>query len=144
MKISELAASTHTTAKTLRFYEEFGLLPPPERTAGGYRDYDDSAKQRLAFIRSAQALGLTLAQVRDLLSIREDGRAPCAAATELIVAHIDRLSIRIREMQALRRDLRRLRARAQNLDDTDCLPDSVCHIINPESCNCTEHQAFEG
>lgn len=141
MKISELATQTDTTAKTLRFYEQVGLLPEPARTDGGYRDYDVSATMRIGFIRSGQALGLTLAQIRDLLNIRDDGRAPCSAAAELLDNHIDELTIRIRDMQSLRRDLRDLRDRGQGLNDDDCLPDSVCHIINPEACTCGQHSA---
>ncbi|GGN89295.1 hypothetical protein GCM10011579_084000 [Streptomyces albiflavescens] len=59
MRTGELAAASGLTAKTIRFYEQAGLLPEPPRTSGGYRDYPPQATQRLAFIREAQAAGLT-------------------------------------------------------------------------------------
>lgn len=139
MRIGDLAARTTTTPKTLRFYEQSGLLPGPTRTGNGYRDYDEAAVTRVAFIRAGQAVGLTLAQIRGLLAVRDDGRAPCTAATDLIDNHLRELSTRIRDMQALRRDLQELRERARDLQDSDCAPDSVCHIINPGPCTCQAH-----
>lgn len=139
MQIGQLAAQTGTTTKTLRYYEGLGLIAQPARNRNGYRDYDDDAATRITFIRSGQALGLTLAEIRGLLAIREDGRTPCAAATSLLDDHLVELTTRIRDMQALRRDLRSLRDRAASLDATECLPDSVCHIINPGPCACAKH-----
>jgi MerR family Zn(II)-responsive transcriptional regulator of zntA len=66
MRIGELAEASGTTAKTLRFYEEQGLLPAAERTPAGYRDYTPDAVGRIDFIHRGQAAGLTLAQVRQL------------------------------------------------------------------------------
>ena len=61
MRIGELAVASGTTTKTLRFYEEAGLLPAPERTANGYRDYTPAALARLDFVRRGRTAGLTLA-----------------------------------------------------------------------------------
>ena len=61
MRIGELAAATGTTTKSLRFYEQAGLLPPPARSAAGYRDYTPASVARLEFIRRGQRAGLTLA-----------------------------------------------------------------------------------
>lgn len=60
MKIGELAKLTNTSTKTIRFYEDSGLLSPPARTASGYRDYGPEIVDRLRFIRRGQAAGLTL------------------------------------------------------------------------------------
>jgi DNA-binding transcriptional MerR regulator len=139
MKIGELARRNGITAKTLRYYEEIGLVPVATRTAGGYRDYDLSSEVRLTFIRSGQAIGLTLAEICDLLTIRDDGRTPCAAATDLLDDHLAQLTERIRDLQALRRNLRELRARAMGFAAADCPPDTVCHILNPGPCTCPEH-----
>lgn len=139
MQIGELAAQTGTSTKTLRYYEDLGLLQRPARSASGYRVYDNAAVARIAFIRSGQALGLTLAEIRGLLAIRDDGRTPCSAATALLDDHLAELSKRIRDMQSLRRDLRLLRDRATSLDPTDCPPDSICHILNPAPCSCAKH-----
>src|SRR6266566_6256771 len=77
MRIGVLAAQAGITAKTIRFYEDTGLMPAPARTPAGYRDYPAGAAARLAFIRDAQAAGLSLAEIRSILAIRDDGQAPC-------------------------------------------------------------------
>ncbi|WP_141759532.1 MerR family transcriptional regulator, partial [Brevibacterium sp. HMSC07C04] len=66
MRIGELAERAGTTAKTLRFYEEQGLLPPTERTPSGYRDYAPEMVARIDFVHRGQAAGLTLAQIRQI------------------------------------------------------------------------------
>jgi DNA-binding transcriptional MerR regulator len=139
MRIGTLATATGTTTKTLRYYEEAGLLAPPERSDNGYRDYPDSAALNVNFIRSGQAVGLTLAQIKELLTLRRDGRPPCSAATELLDKRLAEISRTIDELEALRHDLEELRSRAIGLDPADCDPDSICHIINPDVCQCGKH-----
>ena len=139
MRIGELATITGTTTKTLRFYEDAGLIAPPKRTDSGYRDYDENAAQSIGFIKAGQAVGLTLAQIRQLLALRHDGRPPCTAATELLDARLVEVTRKIEELQSLRRDLRRLRSLADTLDPTTCDPDSICHVINPAICRCGRH-----
>ena len=77
MRIGEIARRAEVPAKTIRFWEEQGLLPPPRRTAAGYRDYDLAVLSRLAFVRHAQAAGLTLAAIGQVLEIRDGGLPPC-------------------------------------------------------------------
>ncbi len=139
MRISELAGQTGTTTKTLRFYEDAGLLPKPTRTPNGYRTYDNSAVTRIQFIKAGQGVGLTLAEIRNLLTIRDDGRAPCRAAIELLDSQLDDITRRIRALRAMKRDLTQLRDRARELDPADCTPESVCHVINPGPCDCGSH-----
>ena len=131
MRISELATRTGTTAKTLRFYEESSLLTEPARTHNGYRDYDESAIARIQFVRAGQAIGLTLAEIRNLIDIRDDGTSPCSAATDLLDQHLTAITKRIRELQDLKRELNQLKIRASNLDPASCPPESICHVINP-------------
>lgn len=64
MRIGVLAATTGTTAKTIRFYEQAGPMPNPPRTSAGYRDYPPDTPARFAFIRAAQPASLTLADIR--------------------------------------------------------------------------------
>src|SRR5260221_8584771 len=84
MKIGEIAAQAGIPAKTIRFWEDQRLLPPPARTPSGYRDYDRAVLDRLAFIRQAQAAGLTLGHIRQVLDIRDGGEPPCVHVTDLI------------------------------------------------------------
>ncbi|HEX8771600.1 MAG TPA: heavy metal-responsive transcriptional regulator [Acidimicrobiales bacterium] len=129
MRIGELAELARVSTKTLRYYEELGLLTPPNRTASGYRDYSGDALDRLGFIRSAQAIGLTLGEIREVIAFRDQGETPCAQVLELIERRRSELDARIRELQHLRRDLDHLARRAQTLDPADCSPETVCHLI---------------
>lgn len=88
MRIGELAAQSGVSAKTLRFWESAGLLADPARTPSGYRDYDPKVLDRLSFIRHGQAAGLTLAEIRQVLAISDNGEPPCAHLTDLIDQHL--------------------------------------------------------
>jgi DNA-binding transcriptional MerR regulator len=70
MRIGEIASQAGVPAKTIRFWEDRHLLPQPARTPAGYRDYDPAILDRLAFIRYAQAAGLTLGHIRQVLGCR--------------------------------------------------------------------------
>ncbi len=76
MRIGELATQVGVNPKTVRYYESIGVLPEPERTIG-YRDYDETYAGRLTFIRTAQRLGITLDEVKEILAFRERGQVPC-------------------------------------------------------------------
>jgi DNA-binding transcriptional MerR regulator len=71
VNIGGLARAADTNAETIRYYERIGLLPPPPRTAGNYRDYSDAHVSRLAFTRRARALGFSIEQVRALLGLAD-------------------------------------------------------------------------
>ncbi len=129
VKIGELAQRTGTTTKTLRFYEQAGLLPEPARTSAGYRDYDEPVVDRLRFVKAAQAAGLSLAEIRDVIAAREHGGPPCGHVAALLEGHVRELDQRIVELSALRDDIRHLRERARDLDPTRCEDAAVCHVI---------------
>ena len=67
MRIGELADRLGVTTKSIRFYESIGLLPDPARTASGYRDYAEADAERLTFIKTAQRLGLSLDEIREIM-----------------------------------------------------------------------------
>ena len=85
MRIGEAAGRAGVPAKTIRFWEDQHLLPPPSRTPSGYRDYDPAILDRLAFIRRAQAAGLTLEAIRQVLDIRDGGASRCWSSQNRIV-----------------------------------------------------------
>jgi DNA-binding transcriptional MerR regulator len=101
--------------KTIRYYESIRVLPEPERTPSGYRDYDDSYVGRLTFIRTAQRLGITLDEVKEILGFRERGEEPCAYVREVLAAQVTSIDRRIRELQQLRGELVELAAAADHL-----------------------------
>ncbi|MGW1884940.1 heavy metal-responsive transcriptional regulator [Streptomyces sp. NPDC001970] len=129
MRTGELAAASGLTAKTIRFYEDAGLLPEPPRTPGGYRDYPPQAAHRLAFIRDAQSAGLTLAEIRSILALRDSGEAPCAHVTDLIEQHLADIERRMTELRKTRTALRGLGERAAVIDPSSCTEADICRII---------------
>ncbi|MGH9117668.1 MAG: heavy metal-responsive transcriptional regulator [Acidimicrobiales bacterium] len=131
MRIGELADRSGVPVKTIRYYEDIGVVDPPERTSSGYRDYDAPAIDRLAFIRAAQAVGLTLGEIGQVVALRERGQTPCTHVVELLERRADEMGQRIIELQRLEGDLRRLAARAHGLDPAECDPQRVCHVIAP-------------
>jgi MerR family transcriptional regulator, copper efflux regulator len=129
MRIGELAGRAGISTTAIRYYEQVGILAPPARTPSGYRSYDQTALGRLEFVRAAQAVGLTLGEIRQVIAFRDDGQAPCAHVSDLLQRHAADLDRRIRELQQLRGELRQLAERAATLDPERCPPERVCHII---------------
>ena len=101
-----LATHTGCNIETIRYYEKVGLMPPPARTAAGYRTYSDEHLRRLNFIQRARALGFSGVQIRGLLELTEAGadktRADVKALTQ---AHIDEISLKIKDLQKIRKRL---------------------------------------
>ena len=131
MQIGELARRSGLSTKTIRYYEDIGVLPEPARTPSGYREYKAATLDRLAFIRGAQAAGLTLGEIREVVALRDRGETPCGHVIALLAERAAEVDGRIAELHRLRRDLARLARRARALDPADCSPDRICHIIGP-------------
>lgn len=129
VRIGELATAAGVTTKAVRFYEQTHVLPEPVRRPSGYWDYGDEALARLRFVKAAQAAGLTLAEIRQVIRVRDEGASPCEHVTQLLDAHAHDLDRRIAELVALREDVRVLRDRAKSLDPATCDPASVCNVI---------------
>lgn len=102
MRIGEAAAAAGMTAKTLRFSEQQGQLPPAHRCPGGYRDYPPGTVARLEFIRRSKLAGLTPTQIREVLRVRDAGQAPCAHVVAQLAQHLRDLEEQIAELTALR------------------------------------------
>ncbi|MET9820470.1 heavy metal-responsive transcriptional regulator [Streptomyces sp. NPDC006349] len=133
MRIGDLATASGLTTKTIRYYEQAGLLPEPPRTAAGYRDYTGEAVNRLAFIRDAQGAGLTLAEICGVLALRDSGQAPCDRVSRLIDQHLDEINRRLVELRKARTALRDLARRAADTDPRSCTEDDICRIIRPQT-----------
>ena len=101
LRIGELAAASGLTRDALRYYERQGLLPRCRRTTGGFREYDGSAVDRVLFIKQAQAHGLTLREIRDLVSHQSDaGRTRCQYVRNLLAGKLQQLEVRRRELDS--------------------------------------------
>lgn len=129
MLIGELANAVGLPSQTIRFYERKGLLPAPERGANGYRTYDESTLARLRFVQTAQAAGLTLAEIGTIIDLRVDGNVPCAHVATLINSKLTAVRARIRDLALLETELDALIERSHRLDPDDCTDADICHII---------------
>lgn len=129
MRIGELAEAGGVPTQTIRFYERRGLVPGPGRAPNGYRDYDRSTLARLNFIRSAQAAGLTLAEIGSIIDLRGEGTVPCAHVAGLIEQKLDDVRARIDDLAAMQRELEALVERSRRLDPADCTDADVCQIL---------------
>ncbi len=125
LTIGELAARTGFSPRTIRYYEAVGLLPPPRRSPSGYRLYGPEDIGRLEFIRKARAVGLRLAEIREVLALRQTGEPPCDRVLGLLDAKVAALDAQIRQLQTLRRQLLALRRKGPRVARRGC----VCGII---------------
>ncbi|MFQ5434023.1 MAG: MerR family transcriptional regulator, partial [Anaerolineae bacterium] len=83
-QIGDVAHTLNINPKTIRYYEEIGLIPPAQRSQTGYRIYSQSDIDRLAFILRARELDFSLDDIGEILALREGGEAPCLYVTELV------------------------------------------------------------
>lgn len=120
MPIGRLAKATGVKVPTIRFYEGIGLLPEPLRTQSDRRIYGQAAVDRLAFIKHARQLGFTVEAIRDLLDLSDHPDRPCEQANALAMAQLETVEAKIRQLQALRKELRRMVATACKGQVSDC------------------------
>lgn len=112
-RIGDLAREAEVPVETIRYYEREGLVPPPRRSSGNYRLYDDTHRQRLTFIRQCRLLDMTLEEIQQLLALKDQPRASCEEASVLLDEHIKHVAERIDELGRLKRDLQALRRRCR-------------------------------
>ncbi|HEU5456462.1 MAG TPA: MerR family transcriptional regulator [Nocardioides sp.] len=135
MRISELAESAGVPASTVRYYERVGLMALPDRTASGYRDYDQDAAGRLLFITRARRMGLSCEQITALLPVWAGTN--CGAARDRVVGLVEEkqaeIADRVAELQQFSAQLETVRAtldaelapKACRADLTCCVPESA-------------------
>lgn len=129
MLIGELAEQTGVSTKAIRYYESIELLAEPDRTGGGYRDYAESAVERIRFIRDAQATGLSLAEIASVLELKAAGSTSCAHTGELLERHLSELDEQIALLIKARDELAAMADRAADLDPTSCTDPNRCQVI---------------
>ncbi|MCP9789895.1 heavy metal-responsive transcriptional regulator [Cyanobium sp. Maggiore-St4-Cus] len=110
MKIGALAGRSGLPVKTLRYYEDLGLLPAIGRSEGGYRLFAEESLQRLEFIRRLKTLGLSLEEIQDCLAVHDAGELPCGDIQVQLGRQIERIDGQIKELRQLRKELQGLLA----------------------------------
>lgn len=131
MRIQELSQRTGVPAKTIRYYESMGVLPPPARQPNGYRQYSESDVKRLRLVAGARRLDLPLAEISEILAMRDRGEAPCKALLERLAAKADEIAERILALQNLENELRQLHALGLTFPTDDVEGKAcVCHLVS--------------
>jgi MerR family transcriptional regulator, copper efflux regulator len=105
MKIGALASLSGLPVKTLRYYEDLGLLPAIGRTEGGYRLFGDQSLRRLEFIRRLKTLGLSLEEIQSCLTVHDAGELPCHDIEVMLNQQIERIERQIGDLAQLRTEL---------------------------------------
>lgn len=126
LKIGEVSKHSDIGIEALRFYEKSGLLDQPERTDSGYRMYDATVLERLAFIKQAQVLGFSLDEIKRIIDEKRAGQSPCAEVRELVRLRLHELDERMREMQRYRQELA---AALTEWDSTGEAQGHICGLI---------------
>ena len=120
MNIGSAAERSGLPPKTIRYYEEIGLIPAAGRTEGGYRDYDETDVQILRFLRGARGLGFSVPECRELLSLYRDRDRASADVKAIALQRIEDIERKILELQSMRKTLKTLAERCHGDDRPDC------------------------
>ncbi|MBU2486065.1 MAG: Cu(I)-responsive transcriptional regulator [Alphaproteobacteria bacterium] len=119
MNIGEASGATGLPAKTIRYYEDIGLIKP-DRAANGYRDYGGKDVHRLAFIQRSRSLGFTIDECRSLLSLYEDKERASSDVKALALDKIREIDRKLGELKSLRATLKTLAEHCHGDDRPDC------------------------
>jgi len=105
MNRSKLASLTDIPGRTIRYYEEKGFIPVPDRTANGYRDYNESLVTRLKFIKNAQKLGFSLGEIKELADMEIVPGSSCESVYQKAQSKIEDIDIKITELNRIKNAL---------------------------------------
>ena len=126
LRIGELADATGTTAPTIRYYEQVGLLPNPRRV-GGQRRYEDDDVRRVTFVRRCRDLDFSVEQVRNLVELTHDADRSCLEARDLAELHLAAVQAKLADLQSLESRIAKLIATSN--DDCGGGPAAECVVL---------------
>lgn len=140
LPIGTLARLTGCKVQTVRYYEQIGLMPPPERTRGNQRVYGDSHANRLAFIRHSRELGFPLDAIRQLLTLSDAPEASCTTADQIARDQLKGVESRISRLQTLKTELERMLEQCRGGKIAEC---RVIEVLSDHNqCLCKDHMAL--
>jgi len=125
-QIGPIAQESGVPIKTIRYYEELGLLQAVDRTEGGYRLFDANVFTRLSFIKRAQSLGLSLAEIKEFLDVHDQGDIPCDHVRVKLQDKIAEIDRQIHQLQVLKLELQGLLSESTIPENSDTV---ICPII---------------
>ena len=129
--IGNVAKSSGVPIKTIRYYEELGLLRSLGRTEGGFRLFDSDVLARLNFIKRAQSLGLTLSEIKDFLNLHDGGELPCVHIKAKLQDKITAIDEQIQQLLILRQELSGLVSGWETIPENP--EQTICPIIEKNS-----------
>ncbi|ABG31884.1 Cu(I)-responsive transcriptional regulator [Roseobacter denitrificans] len=119
MNIAEVSRVSGLPTKTIRYYEDIGLVTPARR-ANGYRDFSAQDGHKLAFLGRSRSLGFSIEECRTLLSLYEDRDRASADVKSVAAKHLERVAKKIKELEAMKSTLETLVTRCHGDDRPDC------------------------
>ena len=132
MQISDVARQFQINTQTIYFYERIGLIPSPKRSQAGYRIFEASDLARLGLIERAKTLGLTLDEIREILTLKEGQGLTCSAVHQKLMKKLEDIEVKIAQLQELRRELLPLVQRCeQTLGQDETLTDCGVFLNEP-------------
>ncbi len=127
LKIGEVANLTGMSVKTIRYYEEIGLLEPTTtRAESGYRLFNSQVLNRLAFIKRSQSLGLSLSEIRDILGVHDSGELPCGTVKQHLLLKVEAITEQIEALEILKSELVGLLSGWQEQPPSDQIAQTIC------------------
>lgn len=134
LKIGEVATSSGLSVKTIRYYEELGLLAPNViRSDTKYRLFDPKVMDRLSFIKRAQSLGLALTEIKEILAVHDQGVLPCNEVKQHLLEKMKLIDYQIQALTSLRSELEELLAHWQENPSAQLVSHQICPNIQPDT-----------
>ncbi|MBI4462614.1 MAG: MerR family transcriptional regulator [Acidobacteria bacterium] len=127
--IGPVARDAGVSVHTVRYYERLGLLPPPNRTPAGYRVYEQAAAERLRFIQQAQALGFSLAEIKEIARMKYAGQSPCRCVRRRLRQRLKELEREMKRLHSIRRQIRACLQASRRLPRLPHAASRICPII---------------
>jgi MerR family transcriptional regulator, copper efflux regulator len=133
LKIGEVANESGLPVQTIRYYEELGLLAPSvQRSRSRYRLFHESVFNRLAFIKRSQSLGLSLAEIGEILAVRDRDKIPCDVVKELLLHKLESVSEQIKALEILKSELQGILSGWQDIPSHEKIAQTICPNIQSE------------
>ncbi|MBW4472986.1 MAG: heavy metal-responsive transcriptional regulator [Stenomitos rutilans HA7619-LM2] len=127
LKIGAVAVNSGLPVKTIRYYEEIGLLTPTvERSEVNYRLFNETVLNRLAFIKRAQTLGLTLTEIKAILTVHDEGELPCCEVKQHLQDKVAIVSQQIKALETLRTELNGILSGWQEHPPVHLIEQTIC------------------
>ena len=136
--IGQMAKAGNCKVQTIRYYEEIGLLPKPQRSGGNQRLYLEEHRERLSFIRHSRELGFSLDQIRQILDLTDDPTHSCAEVDQIARVHLMEVESKIKRLQSMRKELKRMISQCAGDKVADC---RIIKVLSDHAlCLADEHQ----